>query len=165
MATQETHTTPGADLSELELAAWRGFLQAHAVLARRLDASLEAEHGLPLSSYEVLLFLATAPDGRMRMSELADSVLLSRSGLTRLVDRLVREGYVERASCPSDKRGFFAVLTPAGMRRFEQARSAHLNDVREQFLAHFGPEELEQLASFWERLLPASPPAASIPCA
>jgi DNA-binding MarR family transcriptional regulator len=161
--TTEATTVPRTDLTELELEAWRGFLQTHALLARRLDASLEAEHGLPLSSYEVLLFLATASGGRMRMSELADSVLLSRSGLTRMIDRLVREGLVERASCPSDKRGLFAVLTDAGRRRFEQARAAHLQDVREQFLSQFSVAELEQLASFWARLVPPSAPESDMP--
>ncbi len=86
-----------ARLDELELGAWRGFLRAHAALSRELDAELTAAHGLPLSTYEVLLFLADSPDGHMRMSDLADSVLLSRSGLTRLVDRLERDGLVQRA--------------------------------------------------------------------
>ncbi|MBX5469663.1 MAG: MarR family transcriptional regulator [Thermoleophilaceae bacterium] len=151
-----TKTSAERRLGELELAAWRGFLQAHAVISRRLDSSLETRHGLSLSSYEVLLFLAGAPEGRMRMSELADSVLLSRSGLTRLVDRLVRDGLVERASCPADKRGLYAVLTEAGRQRFEEARRTHLADVREHFISRFSEEELAQIASFFERLVPAA---------
>ena len=83
-------------LDEEELAAWRGMLRAHSQLVRTLDAELAREHDLPLSSYEVLLFLNDSDDGRMRMSELADSVLLSRSGLTRLVDRLERQGLLKR---------------------------------------------------------------------
>src|ERR1700758_1479042 len=91
-----------AALDERELRAWRGMLRVHASLTKALDAQLEAAHGLPLSSYEVLMYLADAPEEKMRMSELANSVILSRSGLTRLVDRLEREGLLERQSCPSD---------------------------------------------------------------
>jgi len=86
----------GDELSPAELGAWRGFLRVHSALSRELDSELVAEHGLSLSSYEVLLFLAESPDGRMRMAELAESVLLSRSGLTRLADRLERDGLVTR---------------------------------------------------------------------
>src|SRR5919197_6042956 len=105
-----------------ELAAWRGLLRAHDQLTRALDADLSEAHGLPLASYEVLLFLARAPDGRMRMAELADSVLLSRSGVTRLVDRLEGEGLVKRTRCPEDARGLYAGITEAGRRRFQEAR-------------------------------------------
>ena len=107
-------------LTKDELASWRGFLRVHAALARELDAELIAGHGLPLSSYEVLLTVADAPEERMRMSEIADSVLLSRSGVTRLVDRLERDGLVERIPCEDDARGQYAVLTaarPRGVRR------------------------------------------------
>jgi DNA-binding MarR family transcriptional regulator len=142
------------ELTDVELGAWRGFLQVHAQLVKQLDAELEAGHGLPLSSYEVLLFLANAPDGKMRMSELAERVLLSRSGLTRLVDRLEREGLVERSACSSDKRGWFASLTPEGRKRFEAARGFHLDSVRSSFLSRFSEDELKQLATLWERFLP-----------
>ncbi|MDP9496424.1 MAG: MarR family transcriptional regulator, partial [Actinomycetota bacterium] len=94
------------------MAAWRTFLRAHAVLVRRLEAELVAEHDLPLASYDVLVQLSEAPQQRLRMTELADRVLLSRSGLTRLVDRLVRDGLVERQACSEDARGMLAVLTP-----------------------------------------------------
>ena len=104
----------GQRLDQLELGAWRGFLRTHAALSRELDAELTAAHGLPLSAYEVLLFLADSPDGQMRMSDLADSVLLSRSGLTRLVDRLERDGLVQRRACPGDARGMNAVITDPG---------------------------------------------------
>ena len=103
-------------LNRRELAAWRGMLRVHAAITRQLDAELIASHGISLSSYEVLLFLADAPDGQLRMSDLADGVLLSRSGLTRLVDRLVRDGLVRRERCEDDARGLNAVITPAGPR-------------------------------------------------
>jgi DNA-binding MarR family transcriptional regulator len=139
-------------LNEEELAAWRGMLRAHAELTKELDAQLAREHNLPLSSYEVLLYLADAPSGRMRMAELADSVLLSRSGLTRLVDRLEREGLLKRERCESDARGFFAELTPKGRRLFDEARHTHLEGVRALFLSRFTRDELRALGAFWQKL-------------
>jgi len=139
-------------LNEEELAAWRGMLRAHAELTKELDAELAREHNLPLSSYEVLLFLADAPDGRMRMAELADSVLLSRSGLTRLVDRLEREGLLKRERCESDARGYFAEITPKGRRLFDEARRTHLDGVRARFLSRFSRDELRALGALWQKL-------------
>ena len=139
-------------LDDLELRAWRGLLRTHALLVKRLDAELEAGHGLALTSYEVLLHLGHADGDRMRMCDIADSVLLSRSGLTRLVDRLERDGLVERTSCPNDARGAFARLTPAGRKKLEDARRTHLEGVRQHFLDLFGEDELEALAGAWERV-------------
>lgn len=106
--------SPATGLDAVELGAWKGLLRVHASLMKSLDAELEASHRLPLTSYEVLIQLADAPDRKMRMCDLADSVLLSRSGMSRLVDRLERDGLLERAACPNDARGSFAVLTAAG---------------------------------------------------
>jgi DNA-binding MarR family transcriptional regulator len=139
-------------LDKEELSAWRGMLRAHAGLTRELDAELTREHDLPLSSYEVLLFLADAEDGRMRMSELADSVLLSRSGLTRLVDRLERQGLLKRERCESDARGLFAEITPEGRRVFDAARHTHLDGVRKLFLSRFSRAELRALGALWQKL-------------
>jgi DNA-binding MarR family transcriptional regulator len=139
-------------LNEEELAAWRGMLRAHAELTKELDAELAREHDLPLSSYEVLLYLADAPDGRMRMAELADSVLLSRSGLTRLVDRLQREGLLKRQRCESDARGYFAEITPQGRRLFDAARRTHLDGVRTRFLSRFSRDELRAMGALWQKL-------------
>jgi DNA-binding MarR family transcriptional regulator len=147
-------------LDETELRAWRGLLRAHAMLVKRLDAELEAEHGLPLTSYEVLLHLARTDGCKMRMCEIAESVLLSRSGLTRLVDRLERDGYVERTSCPDDARGAFARLTDAGRAKLEAASGTHLEGVREHFLRHFEPSELAVLAEAWERVAAGGAPGA-----
>ena len=127
-------------------------LRAHAELTRELDAQLAREHQLPLSSYEVLLFLADSPGGRMRMSELAESVLLSRSGLTRLVDRLEREGLLKRERCESDARGLFAEITPEGRRLFDAARRTHLDGVRALFLDRFSRDELRTLGGLWQKL-------------
>jgi DNA-binding MarR family transcriptional regulator len=147
---------PGDSLSDTESAAWRGLLRVHAALARELDNELCREHDLPLSSYEVLASLERAPGGRMRMRDLADSVALSRSGLTRLVDRLARERLLERAGCRADGRGAFAVITEAGRGRLRRARPDHLEAVRRHFLGHFGERELRTLADLWERVLPGA---------
>ena len=141
-----------SELTESEFAAWRGLLRAHAALVKALDAELEAAHGLPLTSYEVLAHLVRAPEGRLRMAELADRVLLSRSGMTRLVDRLEREGYLERDTCDDDKRGSFAVLTKAGAAIYATARPTHLADVRRRFFDHFGQDELATMAEFFGRI-------------
>src|SRR3954454_9679217 len=101
MADAASQTTLDS-LSPTELRAWRGLVRAHACLVKRLDAQLEAEHGLPLTSHEVLLRLDAAPDGKLRMHDIASGVMLSRSGLTRLVDRLERDGLVHRCSCEND---------------------------------------------------------------
>lgn len=139
-----------------ELAAWRGMLRVHASMTRQLDQELVRAHELPLSSYEVLLFLADAPEGRMRMSELADGVLLSRSGLTRLVDRLERAELLERERSHDDARGWFATITPKGRELFADARETHLAGVRDRFLVHFSREELRELGRLWERVSPGA---------
>ena len=143
-------------LDPTELGAWRGLLRVHAQLTKALDAELIREHDLPLSSYEVLLFLNDAPAGRLRMSELADGVLLSRSGLTRLVDRMERDGLLRREPCEEDARGYFAVITGAGRELFARARATHLDGVRERFLATFSRDELRTLAGLWERVVPGA---------
>src|SRR5918992_4340211 len=140
------------ELTAEELGAWRGLLRVHSALVKALDAELLAGHDLPLTSYEVLINLQAAPGRRRRMAELADSVLLSRSGTTRLVDRLERDGLLERDTCSSDGRGTFAVLTEKGEALLARARRTHLDGVRERFLRHFAPDELRLLAAYWERV-------------
>jgi DNA-binding MarR family transcriptional regulator len=147
-------------LSDTELAAWRGLLRAHSSLVKALDTELEQAHGLALSSYEVLARLGGCEGGRLRMCELAESVLLSRSGLTRLVDRLEREGLVERGSCEHDARGSFAVITRAGRAELEAARVTHRAAVRRHFVGCFSADELETLSGFWERLALDAAPAS-----
>ncbi len=148
-----TNPPPLRLLTAQELRAWRGLLRVHAALAKALDAELEAAHGLQLSSYEVLMYLADSEDERMRMCDLASSILLSRSGLTRLVDRLAREGLLERVACDDDARGAFAKLTPAGRQKLREARATHLAGVRAMFLDRFTPEELDQMGAAWDRVL------------
>lgn len=143
-------------LNTAELGAWRGLLRVHADLVRELDAELELEHGLPLSSYEVLLHLHDAPGRRLRMNELADSVLLTVSGITRVVDRLVRDGLVARERCETDRRGLNAVLTDAGVEAFLAARCTHLRGIRERFLSRLDRTEQERLSAIWDTLLPGA---------
>jgi DNA-binding MarR family transcriptional regulator len=147
-------TAAGGDQADLGQRAWRGLLRAHAALAKRLDAELERAHGLPMSSYEVLHHLAQASDGRMRMRDLAERAQLSRSGLTRLVDRLEREDLLHRCSCDHDARGAYACLTPEGRSRVEAARETHAAVVREHFLSRLSARELSALAELWERIAP-----------
>ncbi len=149
-----TDSAAAADvrLDQQELRAWRGLLHTYAKLTKALDAELEAAHGLPLNSYEVLMYIADSEGEKMRMHDLARSILLSRSGLTRLVDRLERDGLLTRESCASDARGAFACLTEKGRDTLDLARATHLGGVRAMFLEHFTPAEQEQLGSFWERL-------------
>lgn len=137
-----------------QLDAWRAFLRAHAVVVRALEAELLAEHDLPLASYDVLVHLAEAPQRRLRMTELAERVLLSRSGLTRLVDRLERQGLVERRACPSDARGTHAVLTDTGRARLRAAAPTHLRGVAQHVTSRLSADELAQLRAVMERLAP-----------
>jgi DNA-binding MarR family transcriptional regulator len=146
---------PGSELDELEHRAWRGFLLKHARLARLLEADLLARNGLPLAEFDVLFQLAASENQRLRMNELADRVLLSRAGVTRLVDRLVADGLVGRSKCPSDGRGAYAVLTDAGRARLAEARPGHLAAVKRNFLDPLSRTELEMLAVLMERAIPA----------
>jgi DNA-binding MarR family transcriptional regulator len=128
-------------------------LRAHAAVVRRLDAELREAHGLPLTSYEVLLHLWWAPGHRMRMGELAGSVLLTLSGVTRLICRLEGEGLVRREPCPEDRRGAYAILTEIGLDRLGEAHPTHLAGVHKLFLEHFSEEELKTMAEYWRRVL------------
>lgn len=146
-------TRPTA-LDRRELAAWRGMLAAHQALIGALDAELEREHGLSLTAYEVLMHLGDAKRSKLRMGELADRLLLSRSGISRLVARLERRGLVRRSRCADDGRGWFAELTAAGAQKLSEMRPDHLDGVRRHFLSLLEPAELDTLAAIWERLLP-----------
>jgi DNA-binding MarR family transcriptional regulator len=126
---------------DVRLGAWRSFLHAHARITRRLDEELRAAHDLSLAEYDALLQLASAPGRRLRMSALAELVLLSRSGITRLVDRLVAGGMVERSACATDARGAEAALTRVGLERLRTASRTHLEGVQRYFLDVVGPDE------------------------
>jgi DNA-binding MarR family transcriptional regulator len=125
---------------ESEVRTWVRFLATHSAITRELEARLMGAHGLTLSDYDVLVQLARAPEHRMRNIELAKAVVLTRSGVTRLVDGLERDGLVARSSCPSDKRGTLIHLTDVGMRRLREATGTHLDGVRVLFLEKIGAD-------------------------
>jgi DNA-binding MarR family transcriptional regulator len=133
-------------------AAWVRFLRAHAALTRELSARLEAQHGLTLSDYDVLVQLYHAPERSLRRVDIARAVLLTASGITRLLDGLERAGWVEKRACKSDARVSYAVLTPAGVQKFEAARASHRVDIEEVFGSRFSREERTQLAELLGRL-------------
>jgi DNA-binding MarR family transcriptional regulator len=135
--------SPAASISASDprLEAWRTMLHAQSHLVRRLDEDLRSAHGLSLAEYDALIQLVDAPGRRLRMSVLAERVLLSRSGITRLVDRLVADGMVERSVCPTDARGAEAALTPAGLVRLREASHTHLDGVARYFLDVVTPED------------------------
>ena len=140
------------EVSELTQTAWIRFLRAHAALTRELGARLEAEHGLTMSDFDVLIQLYHAPDHAMRRIDIARQVLLTASGITRLLDGLERCGLVAKRSCESDARVSYAVLTDEGLRKVEAARNSHNADIDELFGAALAPNEREQLADLLSRL-------------
>ena len=127
------------------LAPWRAFLTAHALVSRRLDDDLRAEHQMTLAEYAALLQLAESPGRRLRMNQLADGIVLSRSGVTRLIDRLEADGLVARSHCASDGRGAEAVLTDQGLSRLRQASRTHLRGIEAYFLGIVQPVDLDVL--------------------
>lgn len=145
-------TTTQSQLDGAALEAWRAYLQSHAAILRALDAELLAEQGITARDYEVLLYLSHAPDRRLPMSALAGQTMLTRSGITRLVDGLVAAGFVERMACPEDARISYAQLTDLGHRKLRQASCSHVASIHRLFLEHFDPEEVNQLAELLGRL-------------
>lgn len=127
------------------LAPWRAFLLAHKRVSRRLDEELRAEHDLSFGEYDALLTIAQAPHRRIRMRQLADEVILSKSGVTRLIDRLVSDGLVERSACLADARGAEAVLTERGLGRLRAASTTHLRGINEHFVAILDARELRAI--------------------
>ncbi len=145
-------TSANSNLEGDALEAWRSYLQSHATILRVLDAELVSEHGITTRDYEVLLYLAQAPDRQLPMSALAESTMLTRSGITRLVDGLVSGGFVERAACPNDARVSYAQLTDEGFAKLRNAGCTHVRSIRRLFLEHFDADETERLASLLGRL-------------
>ena len=153
-------TAVPASLDGSALDAWRSYLQSHASIVRELDAALLAEHAMTTRDYEVLLYLEQSPERRLPMSALAERTMLTRSGITRLVDGLVSCGLIERVSCPSDARVSYALLTDAGHERLRLAGCTHVASIRRLFLEHFTPSEIGTLAALLSRL----PGSGTGPC-
>jgi DNA-binding MarR family transcriptional regulator len=148
-----------SDTSRLEgiaLDGWRSYLQSHAAIVRELDAELIAQHGMTTRDYEVLLYLAQAEDQKLPMSALAERTMLTRSGITRLVDGLVHQALIERVSCQNDARVSYARSTQTGYEKLKAAGCTHVASIERLFLAHFTAVELAQLASLLGRLPGAS---------
>lgn len=153
-------TEPSIEPRSARLAPWRAFLVAHALIVRRLDEELRAEHDLSIGEYDALVTIAHAPERRIRMRQLADEVILSKSGVTRLIDRLVDDGLVERSACLADARGAEAVLTERGLARLRAASRTHLRGVDEHFLAIL---DGDQLAMLERALLTVAQKASDMP--
>src|SRR5437764_5226133 len=152
MATRTSAPTPTGLLRAVPR-AWVALLRAHATLTREMDANLKAEHQLTINDYEVLLALARAPERKMRRVDLAGQVLLTQSGITRLLQGLERAGLVERADCPTDGRVVYAQLTRDGYERLREASRTHLDDIRSPVAARFSGDELESLDDLLGRVL------------
>jgi DNA-binding MarR family transcriptional regulator len=144
--------TTDASLGGSALESWRGYLKSHAAILRELDAGLVAEHGLTTRDYEVLLYLSQAEERHLAMSALAERTMLTRSGITRLVDGLVDGGLIERLACPNDARVSYAQLTDEGYEKLRQASRSHVAGVRRLFVERFSDEELQMLAELLGRL-------------
>jgi DNA-binding MarR family transcriptional regulator len=138
--------------TQVSVDAWVALLRAHAATTRLLNAQLVADHGLTINDYEALLHLSRAQDGSLRRVDLAKQLLLTPSGVTRLLDGLERTGLVEKAACASDARVTYAVITPAGREKLERAAGGHVAAVREFFEERLEERELETLASLLGRL-------------
>jgi len=138
-------------------------VRGHSAVTRALNAQLVADHGLTINDYEALLHLARAEDRRMRRVDLAERLILTASGVTRLLDGLEEAGYVDRASCASDRRVTYAVLTESGLAKLREASKSHVADIREIFETRFNAKELDQLVALLDRL-PLAADAAGETC-
>lgn len=153
MTSSKTHI--GIDLSDDRIAAYARLIETQRRLHRIFDRSLQAAAGITIGVYEALLRLAHAPEGHLSINELGEGLELSSGGATRLVDRLEAQGYVERVSCPSDRRVSWASITDAGRGKLEEATAVHLADLDEHFVAKLDPGQLDMLKSLLRSLRPA----------
>ena len=151
------------NLDESRLAAWRAFLNAHAAVIGLIEREMAQAGQLPLSSYDVLVALSEAPEKRLRMHELADRVVLSRSGLSRLVDRLETEGLLARERCGADRRGAYAVLTREGREALREAWPVYARGIREHFASILSDPEVETLTAALNRVFAATSQARAVP--
>jgi DNA-binding MarR family transcriptional regulator len=147
-------TAPSATAPETStaIAAFTRLVRAHAAVTRRLSAQLSTDHGLNINAYEALLTLARAPDSRMRRVDLANGLLLTAGGVTRLLDGLEREGFVARDVCSSDRRVSYAVLTETGRDKLREASKSHTGQIRDLLGGPFEEHELTQLVALLDRL-------------
>lgn len=148
-------STDTQNTQSIHLQMWRSFLETHSTVVKFLERRMDEQHGLPLAWWDVLIQLADGPEGRLRMGELAESVLLTRSGITRLVDRMIGAGLVDREPCPGDRRGYYAVITQQGRDTIEKIGPDHSKDAWEVFLGHIDEEEAALMRQVFTRVLEA----------
>ena len=134
-------------------AAWGKLLSVHAAMMNRLEEMLQRKYQIAHGEFEVLLRLSWANEHRMRLHDLADASVLTRSGMSRLVDRLERSGLIRRETAREDARGAYAIMTPAGLERLEAAKASNIALVRDSFLSLYTESELGQMVDFWTRFL------------
>jgi DNA-binding MarR family transcriptional regulator len=154
MPKKKASTSAPGDYEGIEL--WGALMQGQASVAHAVDRQLESELGITLAWHEVLERLAAAPEGRLRMQELAELMLITKSGLTRLCDRIEAAGYITRASCPTDRRGTFAVITPEGRAMAERARPIFLRAAEDRFFRHLSEKERASLKSVLLKVIGAN---------
>ncbi len=142
--------------NDVQLAAWRTFLSAHATVIRLLEEEMREDQGMPLSWFDVLIQLDGAPDGRLRMQELAGSLVISRSGLTRLFDRMADAGLVAREACVEDRRGTYAMITPEGRAKLRRAGPGHFRGVNEHFLKHLTGDDARTVVGALAKVVEAT---------
>lgn len=138
--------------SDIEQSAWGGLLETYWRLNQLIEADLQTNHNISHVEFEVLLRLEFAPNHRMRIQDLASQSILTRSGMSRAIERLEKAGFVKRAGACEDRRGFYAVLTEEGKSRFEGASKKHVELVRQKFLSHFTEKELKTMGGYWQKL-------------
>jgi DNA-binding MarR family transcriptional regulator len=143
----------GVSIDQKGIAAWRAFLEAHAAVIRVLEREMAEEQGLPLTWYDILAHLDSAPQGRLRMQALAECLLLSRSGVTRLVDRMEQAGLVRRESCLDDRRGSYAIITQDGRLALRRAMPGHFRGIQRHFLHHLNDQDIRALHSALSKVL------------
>ena len=142
----------GDGFTEIEQNAWGGFLGTYARMNRMIEEDLQSHSRITHVEFEVLLRLSWSENKKMRIQDLAADSILTRSGISRMVERLEKAGLVKREEAPEDRRGAYAVLTEEGQTRFQKAIAAHVEFVRQNFLSLFNDKELNQMSAYWKRL-------------
>lgn len=142
-------------IGDQKLAAWRTFLAAYGTTMRSLEHEMLEDQGIPLTWYEILARLDATPDGLMQMKDLAECILLSRSGLTRLIDRMAAEGLVDRLPCPEDRRGTYAAITDEGQNALHRAMPSHIQGINEHFLRYLDVFDVQALQRVLKKVLDA----------
>lgn len=144
--------TVGSENREAKLALWQGYLQTHATIVRLLEAELQNELNMPILWYDALKHLNDSERGSLRLQDLADAINLSQSGLTRLLDRMAEVDLVERKPCSEDRRGLYAMITPAGCAKLQQATPVYLRVLDRHFLRYLNCEEVAALLKVFSNI-------------